>query len=176
MYIRVAEPSDAMAVARVHVRSWQVAYRSLLPDVYLARLRPEDRAERYDFASADPASPTTILATEGNAVLGLATTSPSRDRDLPSYGELCALYVDPDHWGRGVGRLLVAGARRRLSDQGFSDALLWMMAGNERADRFYRRDNWLPDGSSRKESMWSISVHEVRYRRKLEDTYNSEVS
>ena len=42
-----------MAVARVHVRSWQVGYRGLLPDAYLDGLRAEERAERYNFASGD---------------------------------------------------------------------------------------------------------------------------
>ena len=51
MLLRPAEPVDAMAVARVHVRSWQVGYRGLLPDAYLDGLRAEERAERYDFAS-----------------------------------------------------------------------------------------------------------------------------
>lgn len=169
MQIRMAEPPDALAVARVHVRSWQVAYRTLLPAEYLAQLRPEDRAEWYDFASVDPALPKTILAIEQNAILGFATTSPSRDQDLPAYGELCALYVDPDHWGRGIGKALVAEARRRLVKQGFSHALLWMMAGNDRADSFYRKDNWLPDGNSRSESVWGVSVDEIRYRRTLTD-------
>ncbi len=53
MLLRPAEPADAMAVARVHVRSWQAAYRGLLPDAYLDGLRPEDRAARYDFATED---------------------------------------------------------------------------------------------------------------------------
>jgi hypothetical protein len=44
MFLRPAEPSDASAVARVHVRSWQAGYRNLLPDQYLDGLRPEDRA------------------------------------------------------------------------------------------------------------------------------------
>ena len=35
MLLRPAEPADAMDVARVHVRAWQVAYRNLLPDEYL---------------------------------------------------------------------------------------------------------------------------------------------
>ena len=43
MLLRPAEPVDAIAVAHVHVRSWQVAYRTLMPDDYLDQLRPEDR-------------------------------------------------------------------------------------------------------------------------------------
>jgi hypothetical protein len=61
MLIRPAEP-DEVAVACVHVRSWQAAYRTLLPDEYLDKLRPEDRARRFDFATADPLKPRTIVA------------------------------------------------------------------------------------------------------------------
>jgi GNAT superfamily N-acetyltransferase len=173
MQIRPAQPSDALAVARVHVRSWQAAYRGLLPENYLSRLQPEERAKKYDFASIDPKSPKTIVAVERDTILGFATTSPSRDRDLPEHGELCALYVAPDHWGRGVGGLLIAEARRHLLGQGFAHALLWMMAGNQRADRFYRKDKWSPDGQSRSEKVWEISVPELRYQRVLTDSFSS---
>ena len=49
----MAEPADTMAVARVHVRSWQVGYRLLLPENYLSQIQPEERARRYDFANDD---------------------------------------------------------------------------------------------------------------------------
>jgi hypothetical protein len=101
MLIRPAEPPDAMAIARVHVRSWQVAYRGLLPQDYLDQLHPEDRARTYDFTSLDPLKPRTIVAVEEGLIHGFATTAPSRDADLANYGELCALYVDPEQWGAG---------------------------------------------------------------------------
>ncbi len=109
MLIRPAQPADAMAVAGVHVRSWQAAYRNILPDDYLDQLRPEDRAAKYDFLSRDPQKPQTIVAVEGgiNAaihrfanIMGFATTMPVTDSDMPGYGELCALYVYPPHWGK----------------------------------------------------------------------------
>lgn len=37
MRLRPAQPEDALAVARVHVRSWQAAYRGLLPDDHIGR-------------------------------------------------------------------------------------------------------------------------------------------
>src|SRR6267378_3827093 len=64
MLIRPAVPDDAIGVARVHVRSWQAGYRKLLPDDYLDRLRPEERAQRYNFGSLDPRQPATIIAAE----------------------------------------------------------------------------------------------------------------
>jgi hypothetical protein len=50
LVLRAARPADAPLVADVHVRAWQVAYRGLLPEEYLDRIRPEDRASRYTFA------------------------------------------------------------------------------------------------------------------------------
>ena len=168
MLLRPATPQDAMAVARVHVRSWQAAYRSLLPDEYLDQLRPEDRAQRYDFATTDPAKPHTIVAVEEGVIQGFATTAPSREPDLPNHGELYALYVDPSRWGQGIGLALVSAARSRLYSLGFRHAVLWVMAGNARADRFYRIDGWVPDGHRKTDSIWSVTVDELRYQRQLE--------
>jgi GNAT superfamily N-acetyltransferase len=171
MLLRPAEPADAMAVARVHVRSWQAAYRGLMPDDYLDQLRPEDRAKKYTFASVDPLQPQTIVAIEAGAIHGFATTAPARgemaDRDMPGYGELCALYVDPEQWGRGIGVALISAARAGLVDQGFRNAMLWVLAGNVRAERFYRMDGWLPDGARRRDEVWGVKVEEIRYRRAL---------
>src|ERR1700740_3173053 len=114
MLLRPAEPDDAMAVARVHVRSWQAAYRGLLPDEYLNALRPEDRAKVYTFGSNDTRQPATIVSMEGGVISGFPTTAPARDPDLPNYGELYALYVDPESWSRGIGAALVSAARAHL--------------------------------------------------------------
>lgn len=168
MQIRPAEPEDALAVARVHVRSWQVAYWTLLPDDYLDQLRPEDGAQKYDFASADPLNPKTIVAAEDGLIHGFATTMPSRDPDLADHGELCALYVHPEQWGRGIGVALVSAARARLAEQGFRKAFLWVLAGNARAQRFYQTDKWAPDGAARTDTVWGITVDEFRYLRQLE--------
>jgi GNAT superfamily N-acetyltransferase len=152
----------------VHVRSWQIAYRTLLPDDYLDQLRPEDRAQTYDFASVDPLAPRTIVAVEEGLIHGFATTAPSRETDLPGHGELWALYVDPEQWGRGIGLALVSAARANLFALGFRNAVLWVLAGNVRAERFYGIDRWVPDGLRRTATVWGITVNELRYQRGLE--------
>lgn len=77
--VRAAGPEDAAQVADVHVRAWQVAYRGLLPDDYLAGQRPDDRMARYTLGSTDPGRPQTIVAVEQDTIRGFATTGPSRD-------------------------------------------------------------------------------------------------
>lgn len=101
MLLRIAQPADAAGVARVHVSCWQVAYRGLLPDEYLDGLRPEDRAPRYTLGELGRQQPQSIVAIERVTIRGFATTGPWRDDRRRATGELLALYVDPDYWGRG---------------------------------------------------------------------------
>jgi GNAT superfamily N-acetyltransferase len=168
MLIRPARPDDALDVANVHVRSWRVGYRGLLPDAYLDALRAGDRAQRYDFATQDPDKPVTLVAIADGTVRGFATTSPARDGDTQGLGELCALYVDPDHWGAGIGAALIKAARDHLAEQGFHEAVLWLLAGNARGERFYRNDAWQHDDQMRTALVWGITIHELRYRRALD--------
>jgi GNAT superfamily N-acetyltransferase len=165
--VRMAVPEDAAEVAGVHVRSWQVAYRGLLASEYLDGLRPEDRMARYTFDATDPDGPVTMVAVENDLICGFATTGPSRDADTNDAGEVLALYVDPGAWGHGIGRLLMREARAHLAQQRFTEAVLWVLDGNDRAQRFYLIDGWRPDDRRRTEEVWGVSVDEVRYRRKL---------
>jgi GNAT superfamily N-acetyltransferase len=167
MIVRDATREDAIALADVHVRSWQAAYRGLLPDEYLDGLRAEDRAARYSFGSGDARAPQTIVAVDDRLIRGFASIGPSRDEDAGEAGELYALYVDPRRWGGGVGRLLMGRANARLRVLGYAEALLWMLVGNDRAQRFYLLDGWRPDGARRHEDFWGIDADVVRYRRTL---------
>jgi ribosomal protein S18 acetylase RimI-like enzyme len=167
MLIRPARSEDALAVAQVHVRSWQTAYRGLLPDEYLDGLRAEARAATYKLDSTDPQKPFTMVAADDERIVGFASTMPARDKDLAGYGELCALYVDPDRWGKGIGVALVGAARNRLMESGFEQAALWVLVGNVRAERFYRNDGWAADGLRRADTLWGVTVEEFRYQRRL---------
>jgi GNAT superfamily N-acetyltransferase len=166
--IRSAVRGDELAVARVHVRTWQAAYRGLLPDAYLAGLRPEDRAARYTFSSPDPDRPHTLVAIDddGGAIAGFATVGLPTSDDAEGAGELLALYVEPDRWRAGVGRALIDAARARLAAR-FTCAQLWVLDGNARAERFYAADGWAFDGTSREIDCWGARVLEHRWRRPL---------
>jgi GNAT superfamily N-acetyltransferase len=167
MRLRTAQPRDAAAVAGVHVRSWQAAYRGLLPDEYLDGLRPDDRAQRYTFGERQADRPGTIVATTWGEIRGFATIGPCQDEERRLTGEVLALYVDPEFWGRGIGRVLMLEARTRLARQGYREAVLWVLVGNDRAERFYRVDGWTPDGSRRYDQVWGVTVDEIRFRKSL---------
>ena len=162
--VRPAVSGDAHGVARVHVRSWQSAYRGLIAQEYLDSLKPDDWAARYTFGRMGLRLPSTQVAVDGSTICGLVTTGLCRDIDLPNFGELMAIYVDPAYLHTGVGRVLMAAGRERLRRVGVAAASLWVLDGNVRARRFYERDGWRPDGTRRTRAYGDVRVEEVRYR------------
>jgi ribosomal protein S18 acetylase RimI-like enzyme len=168
--LREARRGDELPVAELHVRSWQEAYSGLMPAEFLAALDPRDRAGRYRFESAE--GPTTVLAVDRDGdgeeeLLGFASFGRSRDHDLPDHGEIGALYVDPTRHRGGIGRLLMVEARRRLAADGYAEAFLWVLDGNDRAREFYEREGWVADGARREENPYDIVSNVSRFRRAL---------
>jgi GNAT superfamily N-acetyltransferase len=142
----------------VHVRSWQAAYAHVVPAERLAELSVERRARQWrDWPP--------LLAESGDVIVGFVSVGASRDADAD--GELFAIYVDPDYWGSGVGRKLIAAGEERLRELGHVEAILWVLADNARARRFYERSGWQHDGTTRPIEIFGIEVAEVRYRKVL---------
>ncbi len=156
-----------MGVAQAHVRSWQVGYEGLVPQSYLDALRPEDRAQRYDFDQMNPEGPFTQVAADGDTICGHVTTGVSRDADRHVAGEIWAIYVDPSRWRNGIGRLLVQAGCEQLRSHGLDTVCLWVLSGNARARRFYEATGWQWDGAERTDTIGDGVVHELRYERTL---------
>lgn len=167
--IHDAEPRDAAALGRVHVAAWQTGYRGIFPDEQLAAMTVEDRQQAWTRILDHPprTGMTRLVATlEGEGpVVGFAVAGPARHDE--AIGEVHALNVDPDAWGRGVGGALLEAATDHLVDQGFEAAVLWVATGNVRARRFYERTGWRDDEVEREEEIFGITAHERRYRRDL---------
>lgn len=169
MEIRRALADDALGVATVHVRSWQAAYRGLLPDPYLDQLDVERRRVGWTRAIAETDWPRggTLVAAEANAnVVGFANVGPARDDDVDPLvvGELAAIYALPAVWGSGVGRRLMVAAVNVLRDAGNAEAILWVLEGNDRAQRFYEIGGWQLDGAAKDVVIADTHLAEVRYR------------
>jgi len=165
--LRRATGADAAAVAAMHVRAWQAAYRGIIPDPFLDGLDAGSRASRYSFDRSGPGDPATWITVDGDDVVGMVCVSPSRDEDLPELGEVRALYVAPDRWRSGAGSALMAKAERLLTDAGFTEAFLWVLEDNARGRRFYEAAGWDADGRTKTAGIGGRELVEVRYRKTL---------
>jgi len=135
-----ASVADADEIGATHVRSWQGAYRGGV-----------------------------LIATTAAGIVGLAAYGPTRDDDgTPGRtGEVTAIYLLPEAWGRGTGRRLMAAALKNLAEEGLLDATLWVLDTNARARRFYAAGGWIEDGAVKHDRTLGFLLTEVRYRRPL---------
>ena len=165
MLIRDARPEDALAIAQVHVRAWQAGYRGLVSGESLDGMKAEERASRYTLGSANPDQPATLVA-EAPGIVGFVTIAPALGVDAGS-GEVAALHVDPAYWRQRIGAQLLEAAHRRLAERGFIRAVLWLVVGNDRALRFYRRYGWVPNGRTQMPEVWGVVLDEMQLERQL---------
>lgn len=165
--IRRAETADAQALARVHVRTWQEAYRGLMPQDYLDSLDVARWRSGWDRVLEAMDWPRTgvLVAEDHDEVVGFVYFGPSRDDGEPTGGEIYSIYAVPGVWGQGVGRELMAAGLAALADAGFAEASLWVLDTNTRARRFYEAGGWTVDEAGRTLDLRGFSVCEVRYRR-----------
>jgi GNAT superfamily N-acetyltransferase len=168
--IRPASVDEAAQIAEVHVRSWQAGYRGLIPQDYLDGLDPVARvdARRRSLREADLPRSGTLVAADDGRVVGFAHLGPARDEDAATAaGEVWAIYLSPDAWGKGYGRELMSAALGQLTQGGYQQATLWVLDSNVRARRFYEAAGFSPDGAVKVDNSRGFPLTEVRYRRPL---------
>jgi RimJ/RimL family protein N-acetyltransferase len=170
-HVRAGQPEDAERIAVIHVRSWQAAYRGLLPQDYLDQLDPAERVERWrrTLCVTDRSAGGVLVAVKDGQVCGATWFGPTRDTDTDpaEVGEVMGIYLLPDAWGQGLGRTLMAAAVEHLADDGYSQVTLWVLESNARARRFYSRAGWAEDGAVKQDDRLGFPITEVRYRRQL---------
>ncbi len=164
--IRPMTLDDVPPVAAVNVASWRAAYRGHFPDEVLDGLSVNDRATaRAEWMAAPAPDVRHWVLVSDERLAGYADTGPARHADLPGKpGEVWTIYLHPDFWDAGAGRLLFAHAVDDLLDRGFAPLVLWVLETNVRARTFYEAAGWAWDGVERTDEEAGYPVHEVRYR------------
>ena len=86
-----------------------------------------------------------------------------RGEDLPDTGEVYALYVLSDYYGKGVGLQLMNAALEQLKE--YPRVCLWTLKDNKRAIRFYQKCGFVADGSEKINDR--IKAREIRMIRTM---------
>ena len=166
MTLRRAMSADAEAVGRIHVESWNVAYRGIMSDDVIARTDLAYRTQFWAERIADREWPVFVIE-EAGACVAFCQMIPSRDSDddSKSVGHITSIHVLPHLRGRGHGRALVDHVLTEFRRRGFSEVTLWVLEQNEPARRFYERYGFRQDAATRRNPR--TNVPEVRYRIRL---------
>ena len=147
--IKSAETDEELCgLGYVHCTSWQEAYRGIVCDQYLDTMTVAATTAR---ARKFPEN--TLVAKDQEKVVGFAVYGPSRDEDLPDAGEVVAIYILSEYYGRKIGYRLMKEACSRLSE--YDTIFVWVFEENERAIRFYHRYGFEFDGCRKQ---WNLGT------------------
>lgn len=163
--IREAVKEDSHNISVVHVRTWQEAYKGIIPDSYLNSLSVEGRTQKW-IEMFDKPSPNQKIwvAQKDDKIVGFSVIGTSRDENAtPETGELFSVYVDPDHMRQGIGAALMRKAIEGLKEAGFTKATLWTLEDNTNTRKFYEAMGWTFDGTKKTEVKKGVELKQVRY-------------
>lgn len=174
--IREARRNDAAGIARVQVETWRTTYPGLIPDHVLVSMSHDRHQAAWTdaldhprpqyaalVAAVDdpPGGQAGMSGAPGDGVLGFGSCGPARDPSLRHKGEVCTLYVLPQHHDLGIGRALLHGMFDCLLARGMDSAVVWVLAENP--SRFFYETMGGRRVAERNECMWGTVLSEAAY-------------
>lgn len=146
----MATDGDPPVIKRVgkddwaHLREIRLAALADFPSAFASTLERAQQYQEEDWRNwAEGAA--TFLAFHSGAPVGLAA---GIDGDTTDERHLVAMWVAPDHRGRGVASELLAAVRGWARDQGATSLTLWVTRTNHPAAQLYRRVGFEDTGES----------------------------
>lgn len=151
--IRGATESDADAIGLFQTQCWREAYRGLVPDAFLAAMSVEQRRVRWAHRLS-VGERVAAVAWSGGDVAGVVSWADDR---VEAAVELKTLYVGAAYRGAGLATALMTRA------VGAGAAHLSVFEGNTRAERFYAKSGFRPNGKRSLDAETGLTeIHLVR--------------
>ena len=149
---KMETPEEIRGKAYVHWKAWHQAYPGLVDQQYLDRLTLE-KCEQIAFNWPDGL----LVAKDDDKVIGFVGYG-HRDGDPEQLGEVFAIYVLAEYYGKGVGNQLMQRALDQLKK--YPQICLWTLKENKRAIRFYQKCGFIADGTEKTNT--NINATEIR--------------
>lgn len=134
-------PEEIEDKSFVHWQTWREAYDDLLP----AEFQETMTLDRCRFFSQKYRE-NTLIAIDGMKVVGFISYGNFRDETIQA-GEIIAVYVLKDYYGKGIAQKLMKEALTTLEQ--FSEIFLWVLKENKRAIAFYQKMGFTVDGQEK---------------------------
>jgi ribosomal protein S18 acetylase RimI-like enzyme len=151
--VRLAWPAEASSIAELQRRSWAIQWPADLAELMLSSVSLAEMTDSWRAAIERPpqAAFRVLVATDGQRVVGFATTMPSQDGDAdPAVdGAIEVFVVDPAAQHRGHGSRLLNACADTLRADGFARARWWVNTNDDALRQFLTAAGWAADGATR---------------------------
>ena len=162
--IRKALPEDANIYTDCLISCWQSAYKGIVPDEYLESMIKErdQRVGRFKKVFTNPGDCEYYCVMNAENMIGFLTINKSRCADSSYIGEIWAIYLIEEFCGKGFGKDLLDFEIQELRRVEPKEIFLWVFEDNKRARRFYEKNNFRFDGTTR-EVKYGMPLIQFRY-------------
>jgi len=163
--ISLATPTDAYDMAEIHTRSWEAAYKDIIPPDFI-REKNTTRPALWQKILTSENTSQYVIRKDGKTV-GLMGLNRPNDDDLgDNFYELQAIYLHPDYFRQGVGTLAMNFAFDKARSLCKTDIVVWVLEENLAAIKFYQKFGFAADGKT-KEVNYGRTLKLIRMRLRL---------
>ncbi len=163
MNVRKAVMADAERIAKIHVRSWQTAYKDSLPAAFLESLDVGKRQAMWR-SCIENGGKLFVAENDDPKVIGFLNIAKARDRDLEEATELTAIYLDPKYYSSGIRTRFWKKIEKEITT---NSVYLWVLSTNPIGIAFYEKNGFLPDGEKKSFQIDGQEFEELRYSKFL---------
>ncbi len=163
--IQLAVFTDAPDIATVHMRSWEAAYKDIIPDEYIREKNSGRKALWKKILEG--VNTTEYIIKKGGIIVGFIGMGVSRDEDAnkETY-ELKGLYLLPEYFRQGIGTKAMEFVFSKARDLNMKTVIVWLLESNHNAEKFYEKCGFVPDGKTREQN-FGKTLNCIRMKRNL---------
>lgn len=168
-----ATPHDVWGMQDVFYRGWLTTYPNAehgitvddIEDWYKDRYAEDKLQKRREQMANPPEGQTTLVAKEGDKVVGVCRATKHTDRN-----QLYAIYVLPEYHGRGIGTAMWQAAQRYLDPT--LHTMVEVAIYNAKAIKFYEGLGFVDTGRRMRDPRFTLKsgsiIPEMEMRREAE--------
>ena len=162
LLIRNAILQDCAEISKIYALSWKHAYKGIVSQKYLDELKLDFWLPRFQTWICENSLKACILYVD-NIPVGCVTYRNSRDEQLPDWGEIPSIYIHPDYYHKGYGKILLTYALDQLRIDGYMNCYLWVLSKNANAIKFYEKNEFVFNGDTCVCNIMDENLTELRY-------------
>ncbi|HBL84419.1 MAG: hypothetical protein A2Y17_04670 [Clostridiales bacterium GWF2_38_85] len=163
--IKKATIDDAIDIADIHMLSWEVAYKDIIPTEYIIEKNKTRPAQWQNLLLKNDCE-YFIIQLENNTIGFITLAKPQDKNSDENYYELVSLYLHPDYCRKGFGTVALNYISSYTKALGEKYLILFVLEDNHSARLFYEKNGFLFDGT-KKTLNYGKPLSALRYRREL---------
>ena len=136
----------AEEIAAVRIKTWQSAYKGIVPDSFLNSMSVESKVKSYKFGSDLEPGHYFFAVKSGSKIIGFLYLCKYREADIEGMGEIGGIYLLPEFHSKGIGAQMMQFSIDFLKGKSYKQIGIWVLEQNEKAISFYKKFGFEIDG------------------------------